>query len=140
MKTLLKLALAAGAVALVWALATFPFIADVETGRTPEYPDLRPKMYAASEARVAKAVEDAISHLPRWTVTGSGRGAAGHSIQAVAATRALGLESDVTISIKREGSWTYVNVRSRSRIGKADFGQNARNIRQLLQELDRVLS
>jgi uncharacterized protein (DUF1499 family) len=140
MKTLLKLALLAGAVALVWAYATWPFINDVETGKTPEYPDLRPKLYASSEATVAKAAEEAIAHLPRWTIVGSGRGVAGHSIQALAATRTFRFKSDVTIRIRREGSWTYVNVRSKSRIGKGDFGQNARNIREFLEELDRVLS
>jgi uncharacterized protein (DUF1499 family) len=140
MKTILKLALLAGAVALVWAYATWPRINDVETGRTPEYPDLRPKMYAAREARVAQAAEQAISHLPRWTLVGSGRGSGGHSIQAVATTRVFRFKDDVTIRIWREGPWTHVSVRSRSRIGKGDFGQNARNIRAFLAELDRLLS
>jgi uncharacterized protein (DUF1499 family) len=140
MKTILKLLLLAGAIGLVWAYVTWPLINDVETGKTPEYPDLRPKMYAASVAKVAKGAEEAISHLPRWTLVGSGRGPGGHAIQAVATTRLWRFHDDVTIRIHREGSWTYVTVRSKSRIGKGDFGQNARNIRAFLAELDRVMS
>jgi uncharacterized protein (DUF1499 family) len=140
MKTLLKLALLVLAGLLVWAYATWPRINDVETGKTPEYPDLRPKMYGASVAKVAKASEEAIGHLPRWTLVGSGSGPLGHSIQAVSTTRVLRFKDDVTIRIYREGVWTYVTVRSKSRIGKGDFGQNARNIRAFLAELDRLMS
>jgi uncharacterized protein (DUF1499 family) len=140
MKTILKLALLAGGVALVWAYSTWPRINDVETGKTPEYADLRPKMYAAPIPRVAKAAEEAIGRLPRWTLVGSGSGRAGHSIQAVATTRLFRFKDDVTIRIHREEPWTYVSVRSKSRVGKADFGQNARNIRVFLAELDRLMS
>jgi uncharacterized protein (DUF1499 family) len=140
MKTLVKLALLAGAVALVWAFITWPRINDVETGKTPEYPDLKPKMYAASVARVAKASEEAIAHLPRWSLVGSGSGPGGHAIQAVSTTRLWRFNDDVTIRIYREGPWTYVTVRSKSRVGKGDFGQNARNIRAFLTELDRLMS
>lgn len=140
MKTILKLSLPAVAVALVSAYATWPRINDIETGKTPEYPDLRPKLYAASVAKVAKAAEDAISHLPRWSLVGSGRGPSGHEIQAVSTTRLWRFTDDVTVRIHREGSWTHVTVRSKSRIGKGDFGQNARNIRAFLAELDRLMS
>jgi uncharacterized protein (DUF1499 family) len=139
MKSLLKLLLLAGAVALVWAYTAWPRINVVETGQTPEYPDLRPKMYAASPAKVAKAAETAIARLPGWTIVGSGSGAGGHSIQAVARTR-VRLECEVSIRVRREAPWTYVTVRSQSRFGQADFGQNARTIRAFLDELDRVLS
>lgn len=140
MKTLLKVAFLILAGLLVWAYATWPLINDVETGKTPEYPDLRPKIYAASEAKVAKAAEEAIRHLPRWTLVGSGRGPGGHSIQAVSTTRLWRFDHDVTIRVYREAPWTYVSVRSKSRIGKGDFGQNARNIRIFLAELDRLMS
>jgi uncharacterized protein (DUF1499 family) len=140
MKTLLKLLLLIGVVALVWAFATWPRINDVETGKTPEYPDLQPKMYAANEAKVARAAEEAVRHLPRWTLVGSGSGPGGHSIQAVSTTRLWRFNDDITIRVHQEGPWTRVSVRSKSRIGKGDFGQNARNIRAFLAELDRVMS
>ena len=128
------LALVAGA---IYAVVAWPHINDVETGRTPEYPDLQVKTYIAREEKVAKAAEEVISRLPRWTLVGAGKGPGGHSIQAVHETRVFGFKDDVTIHIERQGDRTRVSVRSRSRTGMWDFGQNARNIRELLRELDR---
>jgi uncharacterized protein (DUF1499 family) len=67
---------------------------------------------------------------------GVGKGSAGAEIQAVHTTAVLRLKDDVTIRVRREGSRTRVSVRSKSRIGAWDFGQNARNIRELLEALD----
>lgn len=141
MKTLLKWFLAAAVVtALAVALTTWPLINDVETGKTPEYPDLRVKEYAASPERVAKALEAALGKLPRWEIVGSGHGQASHSIQAVHTTRVFRFKDDVGVRIWREGEMTRLTVRSKSRIGRGDFGQNARNIRELLAALDHELS
>ena len=141
MKTLLKWLLAVAVIAaLAVALTTWPLINDVETGKTPEYPDLQVKEYAARPERVAKALETALGKLPRWEIVGSGHGQASHSLQAVHTTRVFRFKDDVSVRIWREGERKRVSVRSRSRIGKADFGQNARNIRELLAALDRELS
>jgi uncharacterized protein (DUF1499 family) len=141
LKTLLKWLLAVAVIAaLVLAFTTWPLINDVETGQTPAYPDLRVQEYAASPDRVAKALEKALAGLPRWEVVGSGHGQASHSLQAVHTTRVFRFKDDVSVRIWREGERTRVSVRSRSRIGKGDFGQNARNIRELLDALDRELS
>ena len=45
-------------------------------------------------------------------------------------------EDDVTVKVTREAGRTRVSVRSKSRLGRADFGQNARNVRELLAALD----
>ena len=141
MNPLLKWLLAAGVmVALVVALTTWPLINDVETGKTPEYTDLRVREYAASPERVAKALEAALAKLPRWEIVGSGHGRAGHRLEAVHTTRVFRFKDDVSVRIWREGEKTRVSVRSKSRIGKGDLGQNARNIRELLAALDRELS
>ncbi len=141
MKTVLKWLVGALVVAaVVVALATWPLINDVETGRTPEYPDLRVKEYAASPERVAKAVEAALGKLPRWEIVGSGQGRASHRVEAVHTTRVFRFKDDVSVRIWKEGEKTQVSVRSKSRIGKGDLGQNARNIRELLAALDRELS
>jgi uncharacterized protein (DUF1499 family) len=124
----------------VWAATAWPRINDVETGRTPEYPDLRVREYAASPPKVAEAAKQALGRLPRWSVVGSGGGPGGHSIQAVHETPTLGFKDDVTIQIRRDGPRTRVSVRSRSRVGPWDFGQNARNIREFLAALDAQVS
>lgn len=134
---LLLLAAVAGA---GFAATRWPLINDVETGGTPGYPDLQVRHYRADEAAVEQAVKRALARLPRWAYVGSGSGPGGRFVSAVHTTRVLRFEDDVTVRIKREADRTRVSVRSRSRVGTADFGQNARNIRELLAELDREVA
>jgi uncharacterized protein (DUF1499 family) len=122
----------------MWAATAWPRLSDVETGRTPEYPDLKPRDYAAKPDEVAKAVEQILTRLPRWSLVGAGRGPLGSEVRAVHTT--LVPKEDVIIRIRRVGARTHVSVRSSSQMGGWDFGQNARNIRELLAELDRSVS
>ena len=127
--------LAAGAAFLAMR---WPLVNDVETGKSPGYPDLTVREYRASEDQAAKAVKAAVERLPRWQFVGAGSGPAGHAVQAVYKTSVLGLEYDVSVRVKRDGASTRVSVRSKSRKGPVDFGQNARVIRELLSELERT--
>jgi len=122
-----------------WAVTAWPRLNEVETGRTPEYPDLQPPTYSASPRRVGEAVQEALSQLPHWTVVGSGEGPAGTVVSAVHTTPLVPFKDDVTVRIVRKGGKTVVRVHSKSRVGKWDFGQNARNIRELLAALDAEL-
>ena len=132
LKRLVLLALVAAAAG---AFLAWPRINDVTTSKTPEYPDLQDKSYALGEDRVADAAKAALSSLPRWTLKGAGKGPGGWSLQAVRTTR-TGFEDDITVRVVAEGGRAVVKVRSRSRVGKIDFGQNARNIREFLAALD----
>jgi len=131
---LIIVAAAVAALCLAW-----PRIHEVETGRTPEYPDLRPRSYAAGVDRVAAAVKTAITGFPRWRVVGAASGARGADVQAKHAMPLIGLKEDVTVRVRRQGGRTDVSVLSRSPSMPWDFGQNARNVRQLLGELDRLM-
>jgi len=124
---------AAGAAALCLA---WPRIHQVETGRTPEYPDLKPRSYAAGDDRVAAAVKAAIGRLPRWRVVGAASGAKGTDIQAEYAIPLVGLKEDITVQVRRQGGRTEVRVLSRSPSVPWDFVQNARNVRELLAAVD----
>jgi uncharacterized protein (DUF1499 family) len=137
MKRLLLLVLAAGAVA---ALLAWPRINEVETGRTPEYPDLQPREYAAGEQEVAKAVKAATGRLARFEFVGAGAGRGGSEVQLVATTPVLPFKNDVNVRIRREGGKTRVTVKSKSREGPIDFGQNARNVREVLAALDQEMA
>ena len=128
---LLLVAVGAAALCLAW-----PRIHEVETGRTPEYPDLQPRSYAAGVDRVAAGVKAAIAGLPRWRVVGAATGARGADVQAEHAIPLVGLKEDVTVRLRRQGGRTEVGVLSRSAWFRWDFGQNARNVRQLLAALD----
>lgn len=121
--------------AVVVALLSWPFVNVVETGRTPEYPDLRGREYAARPAQVADELKRAAESLSGWTVTGSGSGRGGHAMHA---THVLfgRIQEDVTARILATPAGSSVSVRSASRFGPWDLGQNARNIEQLLAALD----
>jgi uncharacterized protein (DUF1499 family) len=135
-KLIVRLALFAFAIAAVWAATAWPRINDVETGKSPEYPDLQVRTWSAPPGQIAEALKKALSGRPHWTVVGSGQGPGGSVVTAVHETGIFRFEDDVTVRIRRQGGATTVSVRSQSRVGKWDFGQNARNIRELLAALD----
>jgi uncharacterized protein (DUF1499 family) len=120
------------------AYLAWPRLNVVETGRTPEYPDLQDRTYAAGEDRVAEAARKVLGRLPGWNVVGGGRGPGGYAIEAV--HDVFGFADEVTVRIRRDGGKTRVTVRSKSRTGPVDFGQNARNVRELLSALDHEVS
>lgn len=122
---------------LVTLLGTWPMINVVETGRTPEYPDLQPRRYEAGGERVFDAAMHAVNRLPRWTLI-SYEPESGE-IRAEAKTPVFRFVDDVRIRVAGQDGATVVSVRSASRIGRGDFGQNARNIRAFFDELDRQI-
>lgn len=124
--------------AAVFLATRWPLTNEVETGRTPGYPELTAREYRAGEEQVAKAVKAAVERLPRWRFVGAGSGVGGHAVQAVYKTY-LGLEHDVSVRIKRDGPLTRVSLKSKSRTGPVDFGHNARIIEELLAAIDQEL-
>jgi uncharacterized protein (DUF1499 family) len=137
LRALLQWLLAGAAVAAIAAvLLAWPLVGEVETGRTPEYPDLKVREFAAPPERVSKAVEKVLAARPGWEVVGSAHGPAAHSFQAVHSDPVPGFGEDISVRIAPAGGKTRVSVRSASRIGPPDFGQNARNVRDLLAALE----
>lgn len=149
MGRLLRLLAFGGAVALV-ALYVLPFLSRVgvfslwpvinrvETGATPEYPDLQPLTVALPPGRVFDSSLAVARALPRWTVVKADPAAG--LIGAEARTRLWRFVDDVTIRIAAKGGHTTVSVLSTSRVGRGDLGQNARNIRAFLDALRRALA
>ncbi len=128
---------AVAVLAVVALLRSWPVINIVETGNTPEYPDLLPKSYQAGKSRVFDAALRAVGRTPRWTLVLSQPEQG--SIRVEAKTLLLRFVDDIAISVAEQGGGTVVNVRSASRVGRSDFGQNARNIRAFFAELDRQM-
>lgn len=135
LRTIVVVALVAGAIV---AATRWPRINLVETGRTPEYPELREREYAASEAAVGRAARAAVEALPGWRLVGGGAGRGGTAIQAVAANP-VRLETEMTVAVRRQGAKTTVRVLARSRFGPWDFGQGARHIEAFYAALSREL-
>jgi uncharacterized protein (DUF1499 family) len=87
---------------------------------------------------VLDATERAISSLPRWTLEERDE----TSLHTVRATSLLRFKDDINATVEPDDTpgWTRLKLTSASRIGKGDLGQNPRNLRELLDALDRELS
>jgi len=104
----------------------------VQTGATPEYPDIQAQHFAQPVDRVfAAALATAKDMEMEVTTQSQDKG----EIRAVASTRVFRFKDDVTISVAKKDNFTLVNVRSSSRIGKGDLGANARRIRDFQARL-----
>jgi uncharacterized protein (DUF1499 family) len=84
-----------------------------------------------------EAVATAAPNIP--PVTEPASGAEAGTLHAVATTPIFGFADDVVIAIKDDPSGTRVDMRSASRLGTHDLGQNARRIRRLFADLDVAL-
>ena len=97
------------------------------------------RTYPVGADEVHRAFEAAVRALPRWRTEGSPSSV---GVTAVRRTR-LGFEDDVSMSLdeRRTGAHTNTHAafRSASRKGEWDLGQNRRNLRELLDAMDREL-
>lgn len=117
------------------ALAVWPPINDVRTGETPEYPDLQPRAYRFSQPRVFAAAEESIVSLDGFDLVSAD--AESGLLEATAESRTGFFTDDVTLEVQANGEGgAIVFIRSRSRVGRGDFGQNARNVRALQVAMD----
>jgi uncharacterized protein (DUF1499 family) len=114
----------------------WPRINEVQTGATPEYPDIQPQRFRQPFDKVFDAAL-ASSQAMGWDLREANREQG--IIEAIATTRILKSKDDVTLTVTREGDTTVVNVRSKSRWGKGDLGVNARRIRAFQAELAKRL-
>ncbi|MCA1595465.1 MAG: DUF1499 domain-containing protein [Chloroflexi bacterium] len=133
--------LAGGAAStLLWVNRKLFTVNDVTAGQSTAYPNLKPHVYPFPAGQVFAVAEATSKDIPRWRVTAVDR--LGREMQAEAQTAVLGFVDDITIRVNplREDSASEVVVRSRSRKGVGDLGENARRIRSYYQALDRRIS
>ncbi|MBZ8133300.1 DUF1499 domain-containing protein [Afifella sp. IM 167] len=105
------------------------------------YPGLTARFYPLSTDRVF-AVAEALVKDRGWRIEESYTPVAGEgigSIEAVARTLLFAFLDDVVIRVVPTTDGSIVDMRSASRIGEHDFGQNARRIKEFLTNLDGVL-
>jgi uncharacterized protein (DUF1499 family) len=124
--------------AMLVAASIWPVLNDVKTGETPEYPEIQPLYYTADPRRVFDESVSSVKELERWELVKSD--VATRKIEATSTTRVFKFVDDVTITVQPVTEFvTRVDVHSRSRVGKGDFGQNARNIEAFYGELEERL-
>ncbi len=104
--------------------------------------NLRTRFYHAAVEDVTQNIQAIAPTLctygRRWKWTGAQQQNVTTTIHC--AVPVLVFTDDLTISLRQQNNLTQVDVRSQSRIGRGDFGENQRHIAQLLQKLDEKLS
>lgn len=100
------------------------------------YPDIMP-LQLGVPADEAHGLALELVRARGWRVLDPGTSGTSprRRIEAVARTRILGLSEDVVIRIRPEGAASRVDMRSASRLGRHDLGENARRIRAFLTDL-----
>ncbi len=102
------------------------------------YPELVGRRYERPQETVLETVLRLVDDR-RWDVIGvvrSGEPTEGVTVEALARTYLLGFPNDVAIRVEDRGGATFVDMRSASRYGRHDLGDNAMRIRRFLTDLD----
>jgi len=112
--------------------AAYPDIDAEETTATPQEAfDVAMKIIVKRKWRVVDA------RPPRAAADGTARDGI---IEAVARSLILGFPEDVVVRIRATNDGTRLDVRSASRYGRSDLGSNASRVRNLITDIDAVLS
>ena len=102
------------------------------------YPQVTGRRYDGSPDRILTAINKVIA-ANGWTVVAQ-KGEPGVDeeilLEVVARTFLLGFTSDAVIRLSDEGETTYVDMRSVSRYGIHDLGENADRITAFMAALD----
>lgn len=100
------------------------------------YPELVTLSFAQSKADLMTASEQAVKNLGFALVSAN---TATGIVEATDTTTWFGFKDDVVIRIKDEGSQRFVDIRSKSRVGRSDLGKNAERIHSIINELNTLL-
>ena len=102
------------------------------------YPDLRTFVVDKGIEEVFDMVEDTVRKL-KWRVVASdppaGKAARVATLEATDQTLVVGFTDDIVVRVEGTPSSARIDVRSASRYGRADLGQNALRVRRFLAEL-----
>lgn len=115
-----------------------PFTPERRKLQQDNYPAATGRRYGAPIAQVVEVVEDVLDNRG-WQIVSSTEfppDASEITIEAQATSSLLGFPADVAIRLIDEDTSTYVDMRSTSRYGPHDFGDNAARIVSFLAELD----
>ena len=98
------------------------------------YPDIKTLEIQASSSDVFAAALKVVDKLG-WETVGSDKNEG--RIEATETTTWFGFKDDVVIRIKQRGKNTFVDVRSKSRVGRSDLGANAARISKFIESLEK---
>jgi len=96
------------------------------------YPDIMTLIIPTDKDRVFAAAEAALRAMKLNVIDVN---AAEGRIEATQTSMFYGFTDDLVVRVVADGVGSKVDVRSKSRVGRSDLGQNAKRIRAFLQEL-----
>jgi len=100
------------------------------------YPEIAPLTLDADPNEAFERVRDAASRMPGWEITREDASAL--ELEYTATTSIFRFVDDVSIRVRADPEGSRVDVRSRSRMGRVDFGANAARIREFMRALERT--
>jgi hypothetical protein len=102
------------------------------------YPDLRTFVIERSAEESYELVEETVAKL-KWRVAAStppaARPAKAGLLEATDRTLLVGFTDDISVRVEGNATRARIDVRSASRYGQFDFGQNAARVRRFLAEI-----
>jgi len=98
------------------------------------YPDIAPVHLNVSRDQAFERALAAAKSLG-WTIAGTAP--AEGRIEATDSTLFMGFTDDIVVRVQTEGAGSRVDVRSHSRVGRGDFGTNAKRVRAFLARVNR---
>lgn len=101
------------------------------------YPDLQPLQTSIAAKDLFSKVVHLAKAQTRWHI--SSVDPLAFRLELIATTKLLRFKDDVVIEVRPEGSGASVHMRSRSHLGRNDFGANAHRIRYFLSELKKLI-
>lgn len=107
-----------------------------ETSPDTADPRMQPLSVGVSFDELTSAAKSIAKSNAGWEFVDASANADGGTLHMVHVTRLMKYRDDVTLTVQTtENETSVVNIRSASRIGKGDLGQNPRNIRALRELL-----
>jgi uncharacterized protein (DUF1499 family) len=114
------------------------------TSATAKNPSLRPIESNRPPAELAELISTTAGKIPGWEFVTQEEGRDAIVLHFVRTTRLMRFKDDITVQIRPtagQSSLTRweVSAESKSRVGKGDFGQNPRNLAELMDRLRDLL-
>ncbi|MGI8978694.1 MAG: DUF1499 domain-containing protein [Pirellulaceae bacterium] len=114
------------------------------TSANAKKPSLHPIISQRPLPELADLVATAAEQLPGWELTGREESPDDTTLQFVRTTRLMRFKDDITVHIRpvsggQQPAKYEVSAESQSRVGKGDFGQNPRNLAELMDTLRNLL-
>jgi uncharacterized protein (DUF1499 family) len=105
---------------------------EVAAQQRTAYPELGPLVLSEAPGKVFEASKRVVSKMGMELVDANPQEL---RVEATDTSRFYGFKDDIVVRITPKGEGSQVDVRSKSRVGRSDLGQNAKRIRTFLAEL-----